>query len=79
MKNTDVKDMRARLIAFVKSMGGQAGRREMKEYLGLDPIVHWECFDRAVKTKKLTPIYGTGEISPGLFLSRKPVVAYRLA
>jgi hypothetical protein len=79
MNNTDVKQMRAKLIAFVKSMGGQAGRTEMKEHLGLDPVRYYVHFDRAVKTKKLIPIHSMGEISPGLFLSRKPVVAYRLA
>lgn len=79
MKNTDVKQMREKLIAFVKESGGQAERRAMKEHLGLDPLVHWECFNRAVKTTRLTPVYGSGHIGSGLFLSRKPVVAYRLS
>ena len=79
MKSTDVKDMRERAIAFIKSMGGQAGRSEIKEHLGLDPIVHWPCFDRAVKTKRFSPIHGTGQIAPGFFWRRSPVVAYRIA
>lgn len=77
--NADVKSMRAKLVAFVESKGGQADRSDMKRHLGIDPEVWWPAFDQAVNTVKLQPVYGSGEISPGLFLSRKPVIAYRLA
>lgn len=77
MKN--IKDMRQKIIDFVKSCGGQADRCKIKKHLGIEPIAYSGQFDRAVKTKKLTPVYGTGEISPGLFLSRKPIIAYKLA
>jgi hypothetical protein len=77
--NMTIKEMRTQIVAFVKSMGGHAGRAEIKRHLGLDPMTYSEPFNRAVKTVKLRPVYGTGEISPGLFLSRKPVVAYRTA
>jgi hypothetical protein len=76
--NDQIKKMRARIVEFVKSNGGQADRRAIKEHLGLDPLVHWECFDRAVKTKKLEPVYGSGHVGSGLFLRVKPVVAYKL-
>ena len=75
----DVKEMRSRAIEFVKSKGGEAGRSEIKAHLGLDPVVHWPCFDRAMKTAKLKPVYRLVEVSPGLFLSRPIVTGYRLA
>ena len=76
---TDVSKMRALLIKFVTSNGGQARRDEMRKHVGIDGTDWCGVFDRAVKTKHLVPIHGTGEVSPGLFLSRPPVVAYRLA
>lgn len=79
MPNTDVKIMRSKIIAFLaSSKGNEAERRAIKKHLGIDPITHSETFNRAVISKKLTPIYGSGEIAPGYFLSRPPVVAYRL-
>ena len=75
---TSVKDLRAKAIAFVTTNGGQADRAELKKHLGFDLGSYSESFNRVVKPTKLQPVYSTGEISPGLFLSRKPVVAYRL-
>lgn len=75
---TSVKDLRAKAIAFVAASGGQADHAELKKHLGFDLGSYSESFNRAMKTAKLQPIYSTGEISPGLFLRRKPVVAYRL-
>lgn len=79
MPNTDVKIMRSKIIAFLQSKGGEAERRAIKEHLGIEPIIHSETFNRAVTSTKLRPIYGRGEIAPGYFLSRPPVVAYALA
>lgn len=76
---TEVQDYRTRAIAFIKSMGGQAGRSEIKTHLGLNPVDYWPSFDRAMRTKKLVPIFGDGQIAPGLFLARPPIVAYRIA
>jgi hypothetical protein len=77
-QNNQIKEMREKIIAFVESEGGQAERRAIKEHIGLDQFVNSECFNRAVKTKKLEPIYGSGEIGSGLFLRVKPVIAYKL-
>lgn len=76
---TNVPEMRRRLIEFVKSKGGQADRTEMKEHLGIDPDIYWPCFNQATKTKKLIPIYERVEISPGMFLGRPIIGAYKLA
>jgi fructose-bisphosphate aldolase class 1 len=76
--NDQVKEMRARIVEFVKLSGGQAERSAIKEHLGLDQWDFSEIFNRALKTTKLTPIYGRGEISPGLFLRVKPVITYKL-
>lgn len=74
-----VKDLRAKAVAFVTSKGGQAGREEIKEHLGLDLWAYSEPFNQAMKTTKLVPLHSKGEISPGIFLRRPPIVAYRLA
>lgn len=79
MQTTEIKILRSKIIAFLASAkGGEAARSALKKHLGIDPMIHSEPFNRAVKTTKITPVYGSGEIAPGLFLSRPPVVAYRL-
>lgn len=80
----DVRTVRARAIAFITANGGQADRSAIKEHLGLDPLAYWPCFDQAMRTAKLVPVYGDGVIGrtadgAPLVLSRKPVVAYCLA
>lgn len=80
MKNTDLKIMRSKIITFLSSSEGyEAERCAIKKHLGIEPITNSETFDRAVISKKLTPIYGSGEFAPGCVCSRPPVVAYRLS
>ncbi len=74
-----IKIMRLKIIAFLEASGGMAQRSEIRKYVGIDEMTYCEEFNRALKSKKLTPVYGSGEIAPGLFLSRPPVVAYCLA
>ena len=76
--NNQIKEMRARIIEFVKLRGGEAERIRIKQYLELDPAIYSECFNRAVKTKKLEPVYGSGHVGSGLFLRVKPAIAYKL-
>jgi len=75
----EIKDMRGKIISFLESKGGMAVRSEIRKFVGLTGPEHSEVFYRATKSKKLIPIYGTGEISPGLFLGRPPILAFKLS
>lgn len=70
--------MRERVIAYLKSQGGTAERTALKEHLGIERFACNGWLDDALKTKKIIPLYGSGEVAPGLYLRVKPVVAYKL-
>ena len=76
--SADVKEMRTRILLFVESKGGIADRSQLREHVGVPAYQYSPLFNQAVKTKKLKPIYGDGEIMPNVFLSRPPVLAYQL-
>ena len=77
--NTDVKQTREKIVEFVTKSGGIADRSVIKEHLGLDGMTYYEFFEKALKTTRLKPIYGTGQIGKNLFVTRRPIVAYRLS
>lgn len=74
-----VKTMREKIVAFVKSEGGIADRSKIKAHLGIEDWRYNPAFERATKTTRLVPVFGDGHIGSGLYLRRKPIVAYRLA
>jgi len=74
-----VKVMRERIIAYLKAQGGTAERAALKAHLGIERLACNGWLDKALKTKKIVALHGSGEVAPGLYLRIKPVVAYRLA
>ena len=80
--NTDVKLVRGKIIDFVKSKGGKADYSDIKSMLGLEQYKYYGFLEKALKTTKLTPVYGSGKIGPvGLtqfILARKPIIAFEL-
>ena len=79
MNNLDVKEMRKEILRYVAEKGGQADRTQLRNHLKIPYCAYWPVFDQAVKTKKLIPVYGHGEITVGIFLRRPAVIGYLLA